>query len=172
MATLVQLSKNNRISKKAYSWSTALFQNPQKRGRFIRQTVTTPRKPNSAIRKIGKVLLCNQKRITVKLAGSGYYPNKFATVLIRGKGYKDTPGVKYTVIRGKLECIPLLGKKNRRSIYGVKQEKKEGDSIIQKIYRLIENDLFEENAFKEYMKSEEWNMAPTEIEILSNESLK
>jgi small subunit ribosomal protein S12 len=103
-----------------------LFKNPQKRGRFVRQTITTPRKPNSAIRKIGKVVLSNKKRVAIKLPGSGYYPNKFATILIRGKGYKDTPGVKYTVVRGALECIPLLGRMHRRSLYGVKK----GDKIL------------------------------------------
>lgn len=77
--------------------------------------------------------MSNKKRVTVKLTGGDYYPNKYATILVRGKGYKDTPGVKYTVIRGVLECAPLHGKNTRRSIYGVKKLDKVYLEIKQKV---------------------------------------
>jgi small subunit ribosomal protein S12 len=104
----------------------ALKHCPQVRGKFLRYFITTPRKPNSAKRKVGRVLLTNGKRVTVKIPGQGFKPAKYANVLVRGKGHKDTPGVKYSVVRGALECPPLLKKTRRRSIYGSRHIKGSG----------------------------------------------
>jgi small subunit ribosomal protein S12 len=102
-----------------YPHSAALLKKPQARGRFNRIVILTPRKPNSALRKVGKVSLYNGKRITAKIPGSGVLPTKFSIVLARGRGHRDTPGVKYSLIRGSLECIPIFEKTRRRSLYGV-----------------------------------------------------
>ena len=93
---------------------------PQSRGRVSKIVILTPRKPNSALRKVGKVFLFNKKKIAVKIPGSGTLPTKYSIVLAKGNGYRDTPGVKYSLIRGSLECLPLFQKTRRRSIYGVK----------------------------------------------------
>jgi len=118
MGTLNQSALNYK-RKRHYPYSAALLKNPQVRGRFNRIVILTPRKPNSALRKVGKVSLYNGKRITAKIPGSGVLPTKFSIVLAKGRGHRDTPGVKYTLIRGSLECIPIFEKTRRRSIYGV-----------------------------------------------------
>lgn len=118
MSTYNQSAKSYK-RKKAYPYSAALKSQPQARGRFNRIVVLTPRKPNSALRKVGKVSLYNGKKITAKIPGSGVLPTKFSIVLARGRGHRDTPGVKYSLIRGSLECIPIFEKTRRRSIYGV-----------------------------------------------------
>ncbi len=123
MVTYQQLKANVRKITKRFYWSVALKHCPQVRGRFLKYFITTPRKPNSAKRKVGRVQLTNGKRVTVKIPGKGYRPAKYATVLVRGKGHKDTPGVKYSLVRGVLECPPLLNKTRRRSIYGVRKSK-------------------------------------------------
>ena len=116
MSTINQ--KRQKLVLKNYCLSTALKSNPQVRGRFVKMVITTPRKPNSALRKVGRILLVNKKRVFAKIPGSGAIPQKFATVLVRGKGYKDTPSVKYSLIRGAYECLPLFNKKRKRSLYG------------------------------------------------------
>lgn len=116
MATINQ--KKKFIKLKNFTTSPNLKKNPQVRGRFLKMLITTPRKPNSALRKIGRVLLVNKKKIFTKIPGSGSIPQKFATVLVRGKGSKDTPSVKYCLVRGAYECLPLFNKNRRRSIYG------------------------------------------------------
>jgi small subunit ribosomal protein S12 len=116
MSTINQKRKKIVISN--YISSPNLKKNPQVRGRFLKMLIVTPRKPNSALRKIGRVLLVNKKRIFTKIPGSGAIPQKFATVLVRGKGHKDTPSVKYSLIRGVYECLPLFQKKRKRSLYG------------------------------------------------------
>ena len=123
MITYQQLERKARKSQGGFCWSTALKGCPQVRGKFLKQLIITPRKPNSAKRKVGKVLLSNRKRITVKIPGKGWRPAKYATVLVRGKGHKDTPGVKYSLVRGALECPPLFKKVRRRSIYGLRRLK-------------------------------------------------
>jgi small subunit ribosomal protein S12 len=122
MTTFNQTRFYKRIPKDAHILCPALKKNPQVRGRFNRLLIITPRKPNSALRKVGRVTLVNKKKVFTKIAGSGLQPQKFATVLIKGKGYKDTPSVKYSVVRGKYECLPLLEKNKKRSKYGVKNK--------------------------------------------------
>ena len=120
MGTINQKKKLKKL--KNFSWSPALRKNPQLRGRVIRILTHTPRKPNSALRKVGRVLLSNKKKIFTKIPGSGALPQKYSIVLVCGKGYKDTPGVKYSMIRGALECLPLFNRNSRRSKYGTENK--------------------------------------------------
>lgn len=107
-----------RFKKKKFKWSPSLGSNPQLRGRILKILITTPRKPNSALRKVARVTLSNKKKIFAKILGSGSIPQKYSIVLVRGKGYKDTPSVKYSILRGVYDCLPLYNKNFRRSIYG------------------------------------------------------
>jgi small subunit ribosomal protein S12 len=81
----------------------------------------TPRKPNSAKRRVAKLILSNKKHIIAKLPGEGAPITKHANVLVCGHGYKDTPSANYTMIRGALECLSIFSKRRRRSIFGVKK---------------------------------------------------
>lgn len=83
--------------------------------------ILTPRKPNSALRKTGKIILNDKKIVRARFFGSGSLPQKFAVILIQGNGYRDTPTVNYSIIRGAFECLPLFQKNRRRSIYGAKK---------------------------------------------------
>ena len=120
MATMYQMINYKRIPKDAHVFCPALKKNPQVRGRFNKLLIITPRKPNSDLRKVGRVTLVNKKKVFTKIAGSGSQPQKYATVLVKGKGYKDTPSVKYSIVRGKYECLPLYGKEKKRSKFGIK----------------------------------------------------
>lgn len=119
MISANQLYSYGRSRKPTHIWSVSLHGNPQKRGWIRRLLFTTPRKPNSAIRKICQVVLVTRRRLRVKIPGSTHRPQKSNIVLIRGKGFKDTPGINYTLIRGAYDCLPLYNKIKRRSIYGV-----------------------------------------------------
>lgn len=121
MITFGRLARLGRVHRGRYCWSVALKGCPQVRGRLLRLFTTTPRKPNSARRRVGKIRLTNGKHIIAKLPGRGNLPGKHAVVLVRGHGYKDTPGVGYSMIRGALECLSLFDKRRRRSIYGAKK---------------------------------------------------
>ena len=110
--------KHLKTSKPNYCLATALQHNPQIRGRVVRIVIRTPKKPNSALRKTGKIFLRTRKVVYAKVAGSGYLPSKFSVILVRGSGFKDTPAINYTIIRGAWECLPVLSKTRRRSIYG------------------------------------------------------
>lgn len=116
--TLNYYRKQLKISKVNYCLATALKHNPQMRGRVVRVVIRTPKKPNSALRKTGKIFLRTRKIVYAKIAGSGYLPTKFSVILIRGSGFKDTPAINYTIIRGAWECLPVHSKTRRRSIYG------------------------------------------------------
>lgn len=113
---------HGRSAQSNFCASPALRRCPQRRGRVQRILIITPRKPNSAKRKALKVLLSTNRHIIVKVAGQGYIPHKYAIILIKGKGFKDTPNAKYTAVRGALECLPLFNRNSRRSIFGVKKE--------------------------------------------------
>lgn len=91
-----------------------------------------PKKPNSAKRKTGKIILANKKLIFAKLIGKGYVPQKYALVLVRGGGFKDTPQVNYSMIRGVLECLPVFEKKRRRSHFGASRASQLAIEEIQK----------------------------------------
>lgn len=91
---------------------------PQKKGTCLKVFITTPRKPNSALRKVARVLLSNYFRITAYIPGIGHTLQKHSVVLVRGGRVKDLPGVRYTIVRGKYDLQSLLERKQRRSRYG------------------------------------------------------
>jgi small subunit ribosomal protein S12 len=97
---------------------------PQARGRVLKNLVLNPRKPNSAVRKALKLNLFNKKFNISKVPGSGKLPTKHAVVLFRGGGFRDTPNVNFTVIRGALECLPLFEKLRKRSLFGTPKSNK------------------------------------------------
>ena len=106
MNTLRQVYIYPRIKKKKKIKSVALQGNPQKRAICLRVFITTPRKPNSAKRKVARVILSNKKKITICIPGKDHRLQKFSKVLVRGGNIRDIPGVKYRAIRGKLDLIP------------------------------------------------------------------
>jgi small subunit ribosomal protein S12 len=123
MPTIFQLYKKPRISKTRPSKTPALQQCPQKKGVVVKVLTRTPRKPNSAIRKITRLrLLSNRKRVVAYIPGEGHNLQQYSTVLIRGGRVKDLPGVKYHLIRGILDFAPLKTRKTARSKYGVKKK--------------------------------------------------
>jgi len=91
---------------------------PQARGKVVRARIVTPRKPNSARRQVAKTSLYIKGFLLARIPGCGHNIRKFSTVLIRGKGSRDTPNVNYSCIRGKFDFLGLLSKTKRRSIYG------------------------------------------------------
>ena len=124
MPTINQLVRKKRKLKKKKSRSPALEGCPQKRGVCIRVYTTTPKKPNSALRKVAKVRLSNGKEIIAYIPGEGHNLQEHSVVLIRGGRVKDLPGVKYHIIRGKYDCAGVEGRKQSRSKYGTKRPKK------------------------------------------------
>lgn len=120
MTTINQTRTYKRIPKESFHLCTALKLNPQVKGRVLKQIIVTPRKPNSATRKVLRVKLVNGKTVSTKVAGSGRYPQKFATVLVKGRGYKDTPSIKYQVMRGIYDCDTFQNINRKRSLYVVK----------------------------------------------------
>jgi small subunit ribosomal protein S12 len=121
MATLIQRLKINASRKKDNARTRGLLQCPQARGWVHRLTIVTPRKPNSAKRPVIKVLLKKMGRLTAHIPGIGHTLKKYSKVLLRGRGPRDLPGVRYSGVRGVLDFIGLKRKKRRRSIYGAEQ---------------------------------------------------
>lgn len=117
MSTLNQVIKNKRQKKKR-KYRIALEKCPQKKGVCIKVFIQTPRKPNSAKRKVARLKLSNNKRIFGYIPGEGHNLKEHSVVLIRGGRVKDLPGVKYKLIRGKYDFEPVLKRKKRRSKYG------------------------------------------------------
>jgi len=116
MPTINQLSKNKkRISKKINLKKTpALNSNPQKHGTCVAVFTKTPRKPNSALRKVAKVRLVNSRIVTVYIPGEGHNISRFSDVLIAGRRIRDLPGVKYGAIRGKFDLASVQKKKKKK----------------------------------------------------------
>jgi small subunit ribosomal protein S12 len=123
MPTSNQLLKYGRKSKLRGNKIAALQNNPQKKGVCIRVTVTKPKKPNSAIRKIAKVRLTNKNQIIAYIPGEGHNLQEHSVVLIKAGRVPDLPGVKYKIIRGKYDCAALNFRRKRRSLYGAKKKK-------------------------------------------------
>lgn len=121
---MYQLKKKFFVKKKHHSRTPALKQCPQVKGAVKRPRIVTPRKPNSARRPVAKVLLNNRKRVTSHIPGIGHNIRSHSSVLVRGGGARDLPGVRYTCIRGVYDFIGLINKRRRRSIYGAKQQNK------------------------------------------------
>jgi small subunit ribosomal protein S12 len=123
MPTLNQLVRKGRRVVKKKSGSPALRSCPQKRGVCIRVYTTTPKKPNSALRKVARVRLTNSLEVTAYIPGIGHNLQEHSIVLIRGGRVKDLPGVRYHVVRGTLDSLGVDGRKQSRSKYGVKRPK-------------------------------------------------
>jgi small subunit ribosomal protein S12 len=124
MPTIQQLVKNGRQPKTYRSKSAALDACPQRRGVCTRVYTTTPKKPNSALRKVAKVKLTNQTEIIAYIPGEGHNLQEHSIVLIRGGRVKDLPGVRYHIVRGALDTAGVEGRNQRRSKYGTKRPKK------------------------------------------------
>lgn len=123
MPTVNQLVRKSRVRKFYKSNVPALQACPHKRGVCIRVYTTTPKKPNSALRKVCRVRLTNGLEVTSYIGGEGHNLQEHSMVLIRGGRVKDLPGVRYHVIRGALDCAGVKDRKNSRSKYGVKIKK-------------------------------------------------
>jgi small subunit ribosomal protein S12 len=121
MPTYNQLCKKNRIKKLKLNKTPALEKCPQKKGICKKLVVRTPKKPNSALRKLVKLsLFSNKKLVYAYIPGEGHTLQQYSTVLMRGGRVKDLPGVKYHLVRGKLDLLGLKNRKTSRSKYGTK----------------------------------------------------
>lgn len=136
MPTINQLVRKGRKTKKKRIKGTALRKsfnstkklssstiNPQKRGVCTVVKTMTPKKPNSALRKVARVRLSNRQEVTAYIQGEGHNLAEHSIVLVRGGRVKDLPGVKYHIIRGKYDCAGVEGRKKARSKYGTRKEK-------------------------------------------------
>lgn len=121
MPTVNQLIRKGRASKKYKSKSPALEECPQKRGVCTRVFTTTPKKPNSAMRKVARIRLTNNIEVTGYIPGIGHNLQEHSIVIIRGGRVKDLPGVRYHVIRGHLDCEGVEDRMRGRSKYGSKR---------------------------------------------------
>ena len=121
MPTINQLVRKGRSVPKAKTKTPALRGAPQKRGVCTRVSTTTPKKPNSALRKIARVRLTNGKEITAYIPGVGPNLQEHSIVLVRGGRVRDLPGVRYHIIRGTLDTMGVEGRKQGRSKYGRKK---------------------------------------------------
>ena len=120
MSTLTHACFRKKIYKQiSFTRTPALQKRPQVKGIVTRVTTMSPKKPNSAVRHIAKVALTNKLRVTARLPGIGYLCAKYNRVLVEGGRANDLPGVGYTLIRGVFDFAPVIGKKKRRSVYGV-----------------------------------------------------
>lgn len=133
--TLNQLTKRTpRVPKRHYTRRRDLTLAPQKRGTCLKVFITTPRKPNSALRKTARVLLSNYYRVTAYIPGITHNLQKHSVVLVRGGRVKDLPGVRYTIIRGKGDLQRLVNRRKRRSKYGATLPG--GDTLRQPYYKV------------------------------------
>ncbi len=123
MATVNQLVRKPRTIQKAKSDVPALNGSPQKRGVCTRVYTTTPKKPNSALRKVARVRLTNGFEVTSYIGGEGHNLQEHSVVLIRGGRVKDLPGVRYHVVRGSLDTSGVAARRQGRSKYGAKRPK-------------------------------------------------
>ena len=123
MPTVNQLVRKGRAARKDKSKSPALERCPQKRGVCTRVFTTTPKKPNSAMRKVARVRLTNNIEVTGYIPGVGHNLQEHSIVLIRGGRVKDLPGVRYHVVRGTLDCEGVQERAKGRSKYGSKKPK-------------------------------------------------
>ena len=123
MPTISQLVRHGREAMRKKSKAPAMEGSPQKRGVCIRVYTTTPKKPNSALRKVARVRLTNGLEVTSYIPGVGHNLQEHSIVLIRGGRVKDLPGIRYHIIRGKLDCAGVEGRKQSRSKYGTKRAK-------------------------------------------------
>jgi len=123
MPTINQLIRQGRTDKPSRNKVPALEASPQKRGVCTRVSTTTPKKPNSALRKVARVRLTNGFEVTSYIPGEGHNLQEHSVVMIRGGRVKDLPGVRYHIIRGTLDTQGVKDRKQRRSKYGAKRPK-------------------------------------------------
>ena len=124
MPTINQLVRKGRKQVKKKSKAPALEKCPQKKGVCVRVYTTTPKKPNSALRKVARVRLTNGVEITTYIPGEGHNLQEHSVVLVRGGRVKDLPGVRYHMVRGTLDAVGVEDRKKSRSKYGTKRPKK------------------------------------------------
>lgn len=124
MPTSSQVIKKKRLKKKNQNKTPALDGCPQKKGICTKLVLRTPKKPNSALRKLAKLKFKNKKQIYAYIPGEGHNLQTYSTVLMRGGRVKDLPGVKYHLVRGKFDFLGLKNRKTSRSKYGSKKLKK------------------------------------------------
>ena len=123
MPTINQLVRHPRRTPKEKSKVKDLNSCPQRRGVCLQVKTTTPKKPNSALRKIARVRLSNGHEVTAYIGGEGHNLQEHSIVLVRGGRVRDLPGVRYHVVRGALDCLGVEGRGKGRSKYGVKKSK-------------------------------------------------
>ena len=123
MPTINQLVRKGRQAVKKRNKVPALDKSPQKRGVCTRDYTTTPKKPNSALRKVARVKLTNGQEVSAYIPGEGHNLQEHSVVLIRGGRVKDLPGVRYHILRGTLDTQGVSSRKQRRSLYGAKRPK-------------------------------------------------
>jgi small subunit ribosomal protein S12 len=123
MPTINQLVKEGRDKQRRKTTAPALIACPQKRGVCVRVYTTTPKKPNSALRKVARVRLTNQMEVTSYIPGEGHNLQEHSVVLIRGGRVKDLPGVRYHIVRGTLDTAGVANRRQSRSKYGAKRPK-------------------------------------------------
>lgn len=124
MPTINQLVRHGREVEKTKSKSPAMQNSPQRRGVCTRVYTTTPKKPNSALRKVAKVRLVNGLEVICYIPGEGHNLQEHSIVLVRGGRVKDLPGVRYTIVRGALDTAGVQKRNKSRSKYGTKRPKK------------------------------------------------
>ncbi len=124
MPTINQLVRKGRQRKVEKTNSPALEKCPQKRGVCTRVYTSTPKKPNSALRKVARVRLTNKVEVTAYIPGEGHNLQEHSIVMIRGGRIKDIPGVRYHIVRGTMDTSGVADRKNSRSKYGTKKPKK------------------------------------------------
>ena len=124
MPTIQQLVRKGRETLVVKGKSPALDSCPQRRGVCVRVYTTTPKKPNSAMRKVARVRMTNGKEINAYIPGEGHNLQEHSVVLIRGGRVKDLPGVRYHTVRGSLDCAGVKDRNQSRSKYGTKRPKK------------------------------------------------
>lgn len=124
MPTINQLVRNPRRVQVAKSKVRDLSESPQRRGVCLQVRTMTPKKPNSALRKIARVRLSNGREVTAYIGGEGHNLQEHSIVLVRGGRVRDLPGVRYHIVRGALDCLGVDGRKQARSKYGAKRSKK------------------------------------------------
>ena len=124
MPTIQQLVRKGRVDKSDKTTTPGLKGSPQSRGVCTRVYTTTPKKPNSALRKVARVRLTSGMEVTAYIPGEGHNLQEHSIVLVRGGRVKDLPGVRYKVVRGSLDTQGVKDRKQARSRYGAKKEKK------------------------------------------------
>lgn len=123
MPTISQLVRDGRIRAKKKSKAPALQNCPQRRGVCVRVYTTTPKKPNSALRKVARIRLTNGIEVTGYIPGEGHTLQEHSVILVRGGRVKDLPGVRYHIVRGTLDSTGVANRRQSRSKYGAKKPK-------------------------------------------------